>query len=144
MKNYNPKPLTEEHWHIQDLIDAQEKRVDDREYHRNKAKLAQERMDLIKDAAAKQLTAFWCETCEDDFLAEAIKEVEIDWSCPTQYIAFYRTKCFTGHWCMRLITDKHKDAYWFKSKRVKADQGKHYKDTIQPFETGFNMLYKKI
>lgn len=141
---YGPRPLIEEHYHIQDLIEAQEKRVDDREYYRNREKNASDRMDVVKDAKSKDLKEFWCSTCMEDFLAESVKEVEIDWSCPTQYIAFYKTKCFKGHWCMRLITDRHKDAYWFKSRRVQAYQGKHYQDTIQPFETGFNMLYKKI
>lgn len=140
---YGPRPLVEEHYHIQELINSQERRTDDREYYRNKAKEKEDRMGYIKDAKAKDLREFWCETCKEDFLAEAVKEVEIDWSCPTQYIAFYRTKCFKGHWCMRLITDRHKDAYWFKSKRVKADQGKHYADTVQPHETGFNLLYGK-
>lgn len=140
---HTPRPLTEHHFHVKDLIETQDKRAEDRTYHRNKAKALEERMNDIKAAKPKELKAFWCETCELDFLAESFKEVEIDWSCPTQYVAFYRTKCFRGHWCMRLITDVHKDAYWFKSRRVRADQGEHALDTIQPNETNFNLLYGK-
>lgn len=141
---HTPRPNVEHHYHIQELIESQEKRTYDRTYHRDKAKNAQERNDLITDAKGKEMKAFWCETCKEDFLAESVKEVEIDWSCPTQYIAFYRTKCFKGHWCMRFITDTHRDAYWMRSKRVVQERGEHYQDTIQPHETGFNTLYKKI
>lgn len=141
---HSPRPLVEEHYHIQELIDAQEKRVDDREYHRTKEKNKQDRMDTIKDAKPKELKAFWCEVCKEDFLAETIKEVEEDWSCPAQYIAFYRSKCFKGHWCMRFITDSYRDPYWTKSRIVAEDRGKHYADTLQPYETGFNTMYKKI
>lgn len=144
MKTYEPRPNIEDHYHLQELIDRQEKRVDDREYYRLKAKNAQERMDFIKDAKSKDTRAFYCAQCKEDFVSESIKQVETDWSCLTQYIAFYKTKCFKGHWCIRLITDRHKDAYWFKSKQVKADQGKAFVDTIQPYQTGFNTLYKKI
>lgn len=141
---YGPKPLIEEHYHIAELISAQERRAYDREYHRNKAKTASERMDDIKEAKAREIKPFWCWRCSLDFFAETIKQVEKDWSCLTQYVAFYKAKCPKGHWCMRLITDKGRDGYWVRSRRVVADRGLHYADTIQPHETGFNLLYKKI
>lgn len=144
MIDHSPKPLIEDHYHIQDLIKAQEKRADDRQYYRNKSKARDERMADISAADPKQLKPFWCHDCQHDFLAESIKEVEMDWSCPGQYIAFYRTKCFKGHWCMRLITDVYMDGYWTRSKRCRADQGAHFADTLQPYQTGYNMLYKKI
>lgn len=141
---YGPRPNIENHFHIKELIDTQEKRADDRQYHKDRIKGLQERNELIKDTNQKETKAFYCETCKEDFFAESIKEVEIDWSCPMQSISFYKTKCFKGHWCMRLITDTHKDSYWFRSRRVAQDKGSHYKDTLQPHQTGFNMLYKKI
>lgn len=134
----------EQHYHIKELIDAQEKRAEDREQHRAKAKNKEERMEEIKDSKGKDIKPFWCSACKEDFIAESIKEVEKDWTCMTQYIAFYRTKHWCGKWCIRLVTDTYKDAYWFKSRMVKADQGKHYAETIQPHQTGFNILYKKI
>jgi len=139
-----PRPDIERHYHIRDLIEAQEKRADDRSYHRQKEKDKEERIALIKDNPGKVVTDFYCNKCRRDFRAESIKEVEIDWSNTAQYIAYYKTKCPIGHWCIRLITDKQKDTYWIQSKAVNQDRGKHYKDTIQPHETGFNMLYKKI
>lgn len=137
-----PKPLIEEHHHIQGLIDRQEKRAEDRETHRNRSKQREERENIIKDAPDAVLQDFWCTRCGKDFKAPAIKQVEIDWTNPRQHIAFYKTKhCRT--WTMRLITDKNRDPYWCRSKMIKAEQGKYYKDLIQPFETGFNLLYGK-
>lgn len=142
MKNYGPKPLIEEHYHIQELIDRQEKRTDDRNYHREKEKERGEREDLIKDSKQVAITDFFCRQCKKDFKAQAIRLIEQDWTC-NQRIAYYKTKCFKGHWCMRLITDRHKDAFWSKSKLMALDRGNHYADTIQPYETGFNLLYGK-
>lgn len=138
-----PRPEIENHYHIRELIERQEKRTDDRNYHRNKGKLAEERNDLIKDAEPYGQKEFYCEPCKEDFLAHAIKEVETDWSCLTQSIAFYRTKHWCGTWCMRLVTDRHRDSYWFKSLKVARDRGKHSLDTIQPHETNFQLLYGK-
>lgn len=141
---HTPRPDIEHHYHIKELIERQEERSADRTYHLNKQKDKDERMSLIKDVPNKVLTDFYCRHCRKDFKAESIKEVEIDWSCTTQYIAFYKTKCPIGHWNIRYITDKHRDPYWKQSKASQRDQGEHYADTLQPFQTGFNMLYKKI
>lgn len=138
-----PRPEVEHHHHIRELIEAQDKRASDRNYHRNKEKDREEREQLIKSTKEQDLKSLWCETCKLDFLGESAKEVEIDWSCPSQSIAFYKTKCFKGHWCMRLITDTHKDSFWTKSKRVQSDRGQHSLDTIQPHETNYELLYSK-
>lgn len=138
-----PKPNIEYHYHIEELIDKQEKRSDQREYDRNKAKNLQEREDLIKDSKPYAFTDFYCVICKLDFKAQTLREVEVDWSNPTQNMAFYRTKCFKGHWLIRLITDRHKDPYWTKSLHVARDRGKHTNDMVQPYETGYNLLYGK-
>lgn len=142
--NHGPKPLIEEHYHIQSLIDGQEKRVEDREYHRNRAKDLEERNSLIRDSKLVTVTDFWCDRCRQDFKSMSIRQIEADWSCPTQSIAFYRAKCDRGHWCQRLITDRQKDGFWPRSRLMAVDRGGHYADTLQPWQTGFNMLYKKI
>lgn len=143
MKDHSPKPLVETHYHIQSLIDAQQKRVDDRQYFKDKAKLEAERNDLIKDAQVFVVTDFYCYKCKEDFKSMSIKEIEIDWSCPIQNIAFYRTKCSKGHWNVRYITDKLKDSFWMNSKQVARDRGKHFAEILQPFESGYNLLYNK-
>lgn len=140
---HTPRPEIEHHYHIRELIENQEKRSSDRTQHRDKEKLAQEREDLIKDSKPFTLTDFWCNDCKEDFKAQSIREVEVDWSNESQRIAFYKTKHWCGKWCMRLITDRNRDPYWFKSKAVRADRGKHHNDLLQPFETGFNLLYGK-
>lgn len=140
---HTPRPNIESHYHIRELIEAQDKRAMDRAYHKDKAKEKAERADLIKDNKVFTVADFHCQVCRIDFKSQALKQVETDWTNAMQDIAFYKTKCFHGHWCMRLITDRHRDNYWFKSKQVASDRGKHYNDTLQPFETGFNMLYGK-
>lgn len=139
---HTPRPEIEHHPYIKELIERQEKRTSDRNYHRNREKDLEERDALIKDARWLEVKDFWCEHCQKDFKAQEIKQIETDWSNPSQRIAFYKTKhkdCET--WVIRFITDRWKDPYWYKSKRVRIDQGKHYNDTVQPHQTGFNLLY---
>lgn len=140
--NQTPHSLIEDHYEIQELIKAQEKRSQDRNYHRNKQKESDERINLIKESKVFVLTDFWCNVCKKDFKSQALKQVEDDWNA-NQQIAFYKTKCFKGHWCIRLITDRFKDGFYYKSKFVALDRGNHHSDIIQSFETGFNMLYGK-
>lgn len=142
--DYIPRPRTESHHHIRELFEQQDKRVFDRQYHRDRIKENEEREEEIEKAQAVVLTDFWCDACKKDFTSHAIKQVEEDWSNLNQRKAFYKTKCFKGHWVIRLITDKWKDKFWQKSKLLALDRGKGFLDALQPFETGYNMLYKKI
>jgi hypothetical protein len=141
--DHTPHPLLEDHYHIRDLINAQERRAADRQYHRDRIKEQEDRNGIIADAKPVTLTEFWCDECHLDFKGEAVKQIEDDWTNPKQQIAFYKTKCFKQHWCIRLITDRHMDGFFQKSRRVAADRGNHAIDTLQPFETGFNMVYGK-
>lgn len=144
MRDYAPKPLVEEHYHIQELIEAQEKRSDERQYFRDKERNREERQKQIDNAKMVVATDFHCWRCSQDFKQNAVLNVELDWSNPTQYIAFYKgkhRKC--GNWCIRLVTDKHQDGFWMRSKAVKREQGEHFADLLQPYETGFNLLYGK-
>lgn len=140
-KDYGPKPLVEEHYHVQELIDRQQKRSEDRTYHLDKAKVLAEREELIREARVKDLLDFWCDQCEKDIKSVAVLQVEEDWSNPSQRIAFYQTKCFQGHWLIRHVTDKYMDRYWFRSRGVARDRGKHMTDMVQPWEDGFHLLY---
>lgn len=138
-----PRPNIERHYHIKSLIEGQEKRSADRQYHKDRIKLSEEREDLIKDSKLVTLTDFWCDKCKEDFKFVSVKEIEVDWSCPSQRIAFYKSKCSKDHWCIRLITDRHRDGFWQRSKMMAIDRGKHFEDTIQPYQTNFNLLYGK-
>lgn len=137
-----PHPTIEDHYHIQELIHAQERRRDDRVAAQNRAKSRAERDELIADAKVFEVKDFWCDTCKEDFVAQAVKQVEEDWYAD-QRISFYKTKCWKGHWCIRLVTDKQADGFYYKSKLMALDRGNHFADTVQPWETGFNMLYGK-
>lgn len=139
--DHTPHPTIEDHYHIRMLIDGQEKRTQDRIYHQNREKALEERTKDIKDARPKDVKEFWCDECKADFFAESIKEVEVDWNNSSQFIAFYRSKCPKGHWCIRLVTDRYKDAFYFRSKKIARDRGMYFADTIQPHETGFNLLF---
>lgn len=142
MSKYSPKPLIEEHYHIQDLIERQEKRSEERTYFREKQKLGAERWKEIEDARPMVLTDFCCLKCGEEFRGVAVRQIDIPFNGPP--IAFYKHKCDKGHWCMRYITEKWKDPYWVRSKAVARDRGKNYRDVIQSSEEGFNLLYKKI
>lgn len=142
MSNHSPKPLIEEHYHIQELIERQNKRSEERTYFQEKIKIGEERIKEISDAKLMAQADFLCLKCGDEFKGVAVRQVEVPFNGPP--IAYYKHKCDKGHWCMRYITDKWKDPYWIRSKAVFRDKGKNFKDTIQPSEEGFNLLYKKI
>ena len=137
---HTPKPLIEEHYHIQELINSQEKRHEDRITSRNKKKSIEERDGDIHQAKPFVQTDFWCDTCKKDFKSQSIKQIEDDWNAD-QRIAFYKAKCHRGHWAIRHITDREKDGFNYKSKLLALDRGNHHNDTVQPWESGFQMLY---
>lgn len=139
-----PKPTVEEHYHIRQLIERQEKRTADRNDYREREKARLERMSELRDAKPVTITDFYCGTCRKDFKSHAVLHVEHDWTCAGQLLAFYKAKCRTcATWSMRLVLDKYRDVFYYRSRAVKLDQGKHYADTVQPHETGFNLLYGK-
>ena len=140
---HTPRPNVEYHYHIRDLIESQDKRATARNEFRAREKEKEERESLIQSTPAFVLTDFWCDECRKDFKAQAIKEVEVDWSNVNQRVAFYRTKHWCGAWCIRLVTDKNRDRYWFKSKAVRTDRGRHMLDLLQPFEEGYQLMYGK-
>ncbi len=137
-----PRPEIENHYHIRQLIENQEKRTNDRNRSRSREKERAEREDDIQKAKPADIIEFYCADCEEDFAQVAFKQVETDWSNTSQRIAFYKSKhddC--GTWAIRHITDKYSDPYWSESKQVARDRGKHYADILQPWETGYNLLY---
>jgi hypothetical protein len=144
MRKHEPRPLIEEHYHIESLIAGQEKRVEDREYHRNRIKAVEERNEAIGNALMVIQTDFHCKRCRKDFKQGSVLNVEQDWSNTAQNIAFYKGKhreC--GYWAIRYVTDSVLDPFYRASRRVAQERGKHFADLIQPHETGFNLLYGK-
>lgn len=136
-----PRPNVEHHPHIRALIESQEKRTADREQFRARDKQNSEREEIIADAKKMATIDIWCDKCRTDSKGVAVLQVETDWSNPRQRIAFYRMKCFKGHWCMRYVTDRMRDPFFIKSKAIRKMQGDHYADTLQEYQSGFQMLY---
>lgn len=136
---HEPKPLIEEHYHIQELIDRQQKRYDDKEYHKNADAVRYEREKDIAEAKNVDVKPFFCVKCQKDFVSITYKQID-NWGDS----ACYKTKhkpC--DSWCMRLITDSWRDAFWTRSKLLAKDRRDHALDMIQPHMTGFNTLYGK-
>ncbi len=136
--NYQPRVLVEQHYTIRNLIERQRKRTQDRNYHREIEKQRDENIKDIALAKDIELKEFWCSDCKMDFIARAKKIVD-SWDL----IAYYATKHPCGKWALRRITDRLGDEYWFKSLKVARDRFNAFDDTLQPFQSGYNMLYGK-
>lgn len=141
--DHTPRPEIEKHYHIQDLIEFHERKTQDRNFHRERIKQNEDRESYITDSKPVALTDFFCSKCKQDFKSVAIRQIEVDWSKTSQRVAFYKSKCDKGHWCIRLITDRGMDAFYSKSKLLAVDRARHSLDTLQPHETGFNLMYGK-
>jgi hypothetical protein len=141
MRRHDPKPDIEHHPHIQMLIDQQEKRTADVNRHRDRDKWQAERNEEIDKAVPYDIVEFWCDWCEEDFANFAHKHVEVDWSNSGQRVAYHKSKHDCGNWCIRHITDKNSDPYWQESLQVAGDRGKYHNELLQPFETGYQLLY---
>ena len=135
---FQPRAQVEYHPQIQDLIDRQQHRQDDRQYHRDIEKHRDELLKDIQGAKEYEIMAFYCEDCKLYFEARARKQVD-NW----QPMAYYKTKCRCGKWCLRRITEKVWDRYWFKSLKVAKDRYSEFASILQPFETNFNLMWGK-
>jgi len=135
---YDPHPTTEDHYHIQDLINGQEKRSSDRLRSRE---LKTQFNQYDKDISEWQDTLFldwWCNVCCKEFKKIGKKYVDL-WS----KTAYYKTKCKCGDWVIRHITRRDKDPYFYHSKDLARQRVDHYIDTLQGFETNYNLIYGK-
>jgi len=134
-----PRPEIEHHPHIRDLIQRQEKNVEDRNIHRNREKEKEERNKDIIEENGIELKEFWCNECSLDFAQIAYKQVD-NWGLN----ACYKGKCECGKWVIRYITDKNRDPYWNESDKTVALSRVNAEDLLQPHQSGFNLMYKKI
>jgi hypothetical protein len=135
---HTPKPLIEEHYHIQELIEGQEKRSSERARHRDIEKQRDEFVKGIEGFKDIETLDFYCVRCGVDFIARAKKQVD-SWG----EVAYYKTKHTCGCWAIRHITDRHKDMYFSKSKILQKQRVDQFSDTLQEYQEGFNMLYGK-
>lgn len=138
---HTPRPLVEDHHHIRELIEGQERIAADRQWHRDNESANQDRAKELASLERRQVMPFWCRLCARELHAETILEVERGWENPDVPVAFYRTKCEAGHWCIRHGLDKGRDPYFERSRSVARDRGEHAADVLQPWESGYDMLY---
>ncbi len=134
----SPHPLIEDHYHIQELIQAQQKRANDRTKYQNQKKQEDSFRNTTAGFKDIEVLDFWCDTCGRDFVARAAKQVD-SW----QELAYYKTKHRCGTWAIRHITDRVWDAYFFRSKKVAYDRMVNAINMLQSFETGYNTIYGK-
>lgn len=133
-----PHPLVEDHYYVRELIEGQQKRSADRTYWQEVEKRRDQNLKDIAGFKDIELLDFWCDHCKKDFIGRAKKQID-SW----EPIAYYKIKHMCGQWALRRITDRLEDIYWFKSKQVALDRGKAALDLLQPFESGYNMIYGK-
>lgn len=137
--NESPHIELENHYEIRKLFEFQEKNAEKR----TRFQAIEKARDLIqKDIAGFkdiEVLDFYCKTCKKDFVARARKQID-NWD---KNKAYYKIKCRKGHWNIRHITDRFKDPYFFWSRKVARDRFIHYQDSLQSFQTGFNMVYGK-
>ena len=89
-----PKPLIEEHYHIQELIERQEKRSAERTYFQEKQKLGAERIKEIQEAKMMVAAEFLCLKCGDEFRGVAVRQVELPFN--DVEIEFLKALAFKG------------------------------------------------
>lgn len=133
-----PHPLVEDHSYIRELINRQERRTADKKYHQEVEKKRDAVLKDIKGFKDIELLDFYCEQCNKDFIGRARKQID-SW----QTIAYYKVKHKCGTWCIRHITDRIRDPYFYNSRKVARDRGENFKDLLQTFETGFNLVHGK-
>lgn len=133
-----PHPVVEDHYHIRDLITAQERRTAARVKWQQFKKNEDAFLKFVQDFKDIELLDFFCAQCGHDFLARAHKQID-SWG----EAAYYKMKHKCGEWAIRLITDRERDPYFYRSKMVAIDRGQSAQALLQPFETGYNMVYGK-
>lgn len=134
----DPHPVIEEHYHIRELLEAQEVRTAERHRIQERKKFEESYLKDLKGFPEIATLDFYCTKCKHDFIARAQKELD-SWD----KVAYYKTKHTCGTWSIRHITDRFRDNYFARSRRVAYDRYKNHNDLLQPFETGFNMVHGK-
>ncbi len=120
----------------------------DREHRQAQEQDAHDRQRAIADAPPHKLEDFWCDTCQVDFSAPALKRVnwifDIDHNrleAPKEWRGWYEGNCERGHLALRRITDKVFDPYYLRSQWVKRQRIDHADDFLTPEDYRFRLKY---
>jgi hypothetical protein len=133
--------VVDEHDHIKSLKDRADRKFKERKNHEDSKKLENERESDIAEAKQSMMKDFWCDECGIDITLLAQKVVESDWTNKSQRIAYYVGQCPCGCILRRRITDSWSDPYYLVSDSLNKQRTDNYKDIVQPWESGYNMLY---
>jgi len=98
----------------------------------------QAHMKIIRDAYENTRMDFWCEECEKDFTADAYKVIGEAGRWP---VAWYVGLCPENHKCIRYITDKENDSYYWKSKMIREQRHEMEDAMLIPSDPRFKLVY---
>jgi hypothetical protein len=81
---------------------------------------------------------FWCDECDEDFSSPAYKTVHRLYGDP---VVCYRTTHECGNDCLRLVSHKDHDPYYWKSGKIRRQRALYAQDVLQADDYGFRTLY---
>lgn len=111
--------------------------LQDQERERKKPK-ANEKMDADAPDRVESYD-FWCDVCQEDFSASCYKSRH---RVEGNTISIYRTTCSGCDTdCIRHITHKDQDLYYYKSAKIRKQRNKYANDVLQDDDYGFNTRY---
>ena len=95
-------------------------------------------MKVIREAYDVTRMDFWCEECQKDFTANAYKRIGEAGRWP---VAWYVGVCPDRHQCIRYITDKGHDPYYWKSKMIREQRHEMADAMLIPSDPRFRLVY---
>ena len=96
-------------------------------------RMVQEAMDEISSYA------FWCDNCQEDFNSPAYKTVHRLFGDPVVCYRTHHEEC--GEECIRLITHRDHDPYYYLSERINLQRNEYTSDLLQAEQYGFQTHY---
>lgn len=119
-----------------------ERRIEDRRAERERVFRDdvhfQAHMKVIREAYETTRMDFWCEECQKDFTADAHKVIGEAGRWP---VAWYVGLCPENHKCIRYITDKENDSYYWKSKMIREQRHEMADAMLIPSDPRFKLVY---
>lgn len=99
------------------------------------------RVKEIKNAPERVRTSFFCDQCDADWDGPGYKQVR--WPTYSLWYAYYIGYCPKRHPCVRRITDKFNDPYFYKSYIIRKEQARMSDDLLPDWHPRFKYVYPK-
>ena|SRR3990167_4405641 len=99
---------------------------------------------LMEEETGKMIGSFdfWCDDCQEDFSSWAYKTSHRLYG---DRVAVWRTQCpICEEECIRLITHKDEDPYYYKSSKIRRQRNEYSTDLLQAEEYGFKSYYGNV